>query len=55
MIEDSVKDLGKTPLNFSEGTNRNLKYEAKFKKYLFKGDYSRYVAICKQINAKVVE
>ena len=31
---------------------RNIKYENMFKKYLFRGTFERYKAICKQINVK---
>jgi hypothetical protein len=29
---------------------RNLKYEKKFMKYLFRGDFERHKEICKNIN-----
>ena len=35
-----------------EKDKRSLKYEEKFRKYLFKGDVDRYKEICKSINVK---
>ena len=32
--------------------NRSLKYEEKFKQYLFKGDAKRFKDICKNIGIK---
>lgn len=31
---------------------RNLEYEKKFRTYLFKGDFQRYIDICKSINVE---
>ena len=30
--------------------NRNEQYEKKFRAYLFRGDFDRYVNICKTLN-----
>ena len=35
---------------YDKRNERNLKYEQNFMKYLFRGDFDRHKAICKNIN-----
>jgi len=34
---------------------RNLEYEARFRAYLFSGDFERHKLICKNINVRPVQ